>query len=85
MLRGSPQRCAPPCAPDGKLLLFELVLPEGDPAHLGMLVDLEMLVTAGGMERTEAQYADLLSRAGFRRTRVVFTPGPVSIIEAVPA
>lgn len=70
--------------PAGKLLLFELVLPEGAPAHLGMLVDLEMLVSAGGMERTEAQYADLLSRAGFRLTRVVFTPGPVSIIEAVP-
>jgi O-methyltransferase domain/Dimerisation domain len=72
-------------APNGKLLLFELVLPEGAPAHLGMLVDLEMLVTAGGKERTAAEYAALLSRAGFRLTRVVGTPGPVSIVEAVPA
>lgn len=71
-------------APRGKVLLFELVLPEGAPPHLGMLIDLEMLVTAGGMERTEAQYSKLLSQAGFRLTRVVFTPGPVSIVEAVP-
>ncbi|MGB2922300.1 MAG: methyltransferase [Mycobacterium sp.] len=71
-------------APGGKVLLFELVLPEGAPAHLGVLIDLEMLVTAGGMERTEAQYSKLLSQAGFRLTRVVFTPGPVSIVEAVP-
>lgn len=72
-------------APNGKLLLFELVLPEGAPAHLGMLIDLEMLVTAGGKERTQAEYAALLSQAGFRLTRVIGTPGPVSIVEAVPA
>jgi O-methyltransferase domain len=72
-------------APNGKLLLFELVLPEGAPAHLGMLVDLEMLVTAGGKERTKAEYAALLSQAGFRLTRVIATPGPVSIVEADPA
>jgi hypothetical protein len=71
-------------APGGKVLLFELVLPEGAPAHLGMLVDLEMLVTAGGRERTEAEYAKLMSAAGFRLTRVVPTAGPVSIVEAVP-
>lgn len=71
-------------APGGKLLLFELVLPEGAPAHLGLLIDLEMLVSAGGMERTEAQYAALLASAGFALNRVVTTPGPVSIVEAVP-
>lgn len=72
-------------APDGKLLLFEMVLPEGAPPHLGMLLDLEMLVQAGGRERTATEYADLLSRAGFRQTRVVPVPGPMSIVEAVPS
>lgn len=71
-------------ADDGKLLLFEMVLPGGAPAHLGFLVDLEMLVSAGGRERTTAEYGQLLSRAGFRLSRVVQTASPVSIIEAVP-
>lgn len=71
-------------APDGRVLLFELVLPEGAPAHLGMLLDLEMLVSAGGRERTAAEYSALLRDAGFRLTRVVPTAGPMSIVEAVP-
>jgi hypothetical protein len=70
---------------EGTLLLMELVLPEGAPPHPGMLLDLEMLVHAGGRERTAAEYADLLSRAGFRLTRVIPTAGPMSIVEAVPA
>lgn len=72
-------------APGATLGLIEQVLPEGTPCHPGMLVDLEMLVTAGGRERTAPEYADLLSRAGFRMTRVVPTAGPMSLVEAVPA
>lgn len=72
-------------APNGKLLLFELVLPEGAPSHPGMLLDLEMLVHPGGCERTPSEYRDLLARAGFRMTRVIGTAGPMSIVEAVPA
>jgi len=71
-------------APDGTLALIEMVLPEGTPNHPGMLLDLEMLVAAGGQERTGSQYADLLARAGFRQTRVVSTAGPMSLVEAVP-
>ncbi len=72
-------------APNGKLLLLELVLPEGAPSHPGMFLDLEMLVSVGGRERTAVEYAELLSRAGFRQTRVIPTAGPISIVEAVPA
>lgn len=71
-------------APHGTVVLIEMVLPEGMPYHPGMLLDLEMLVAAGGQERTGAQYADLLARAGFRQTRVVSTAGPMSLVEAVP-
>jgi len=72
-------------APTGKLLLLELVLPEGTPPHPGMLLDLEMLVQTGGRERTASEYEKLLARAGFRQTRVVPTAGPMSVVEAVPA
>jgi hypothetical protein len=43
-----------------------------------------MLVWSSGMERTEAEYRELLHRGGFRLTRVVPTQSAVSIIEAVP-
>jgi hypothetical protein len=46
-------------------------------------MDLEMHIGAGARERTAAQYSRLLSRAGFRMTRVVETVSPISIVEAV--
>lgn len=68
--------------PKAKLLLLEMVLPEHDSAHFGTMLDLEMLVIAGGKERTRSEYANLLARAGFRLERVVETAGPLSIVEA---
>jgi SAM-dependent methyltransferase len=72
-------------APGGKLLLLEMVLPERASSFLGFQLDLEMLVTVGGKERTRAEYANLLARAGFRLTDVVGTVTPISIVEAIPA
>ena len=69
--------------PDSKLLIVEFVLPDGDEPHLGKLADMVMLVVPGGQERTAAEYDVLLSKAGFRMTRVVPTESPVSIVEAV--
>ena len=68
-----------------KLLLVEHVLPDGDGASFGKLVDVHMMVAAGGMERTEAEYRQLFAAHGFRLTRVVPTAGDVSVIEGVPA
>jgi hypothetical protein len=48
-----------------------------------MLLLVEMVVPPAGRERTEAEYADLLSRAGFRYSRTVPTVGPASVIESV--
>jgi hypothetical protein len=75
----------PAITPNGKLVILELVLPEGAPANPGMLLDLEMMVQTGGRERTASEYANLLSQGGFRQTRVVPTAGPMSMVEAVPA
>jgi hypothetical protein len=71
---------------DGRLLVVEMVIPPGDDPHPGKMLDMVMLVVNGdGMERTEAQYAELLGRAGFRIDRVVPTASAVSIVEARPA
>jgi len=60
------------------------VLPPGDAPHPGKLLDMMMLVGPGGQERTEPEYAELLAKAKFRLQRVVPTPSPVSVVEAVP-
>ncbi|MGW2126911.1 methyltransferase [Streptomyces sp. NPDC001758] len=71
--------------PDGRLLLMEMVVPDKpNSAHSSKLVDLWLMLLVGGMERTAAQYGELLTEAGFRLERVVQTPGAVSIVEASP-
>ncbi|MDQ5831919.1 MAG: acetylserotonin O-methyltransferase [Actinomycetota bacterium] len=70
---------------NGRLLIIEMVLPAGDTPHPGKILDMTMLVIPGGQERTEAEYAALLGKAGFRLAGVVPTESAVSVVEAVPA
>lgn len=77
--------CREAITADGRLLLFEAILPEGDGPHFAKSLDWVMLSCISGNERTEAEYRDLLARAGFRLQRVVPSPSPMSVIEAVPA
>jgi hypothetical protein len=72
-----------------KLLVIERLLPERiDPydalARDILLMDINMMVTGGGRERTEAEYRTLLVKAGLGPTRVIRTPGTWAIIEADP-
>ena len=75
--------CRKAMKPDGRLLIVEMVLPPGDTPHPGKILDIVMLVMPGGQERTEAEYALLLGKAGFRVTRVVPTESAASVVEAV--
>lgn len=68
---------------NGKLLLAEMVIPGGNEPHPGKMLDLEMLTSPGGVERTESEYARLFELSGFRLNRVVPTKSPFSIVEAV--
>jgi hypothetical protein len=63
-------QCRRVIPPHGKLLVVELVLPEGGEPFFGKWLDLHMLVMAGGRERTAAEYATLFRGAGFELTRV---------------
>jgi hypothetical protein len=73
-------------APGGKVLIVEQVIPPGNDPFPGKLLDLNMLVmTEGGRERSPSEYALLLSRAGLALQRIVPTPSPVSVVEAVAA
>lgn len=68
--------------PDGKVLIVEMVVPEGNEPHPAKLLDIQMLLIEGGKERTAEEYRRLLDAAGFRLTRIVPTPSPYSIVEA---
>lgn len=68
---------------DGRLLIVETVVPETNEPHYSKLLDLEMLVSPGGKERTPSEYRELLAQAGFQLTGIIPTRSPFSIIEAV--
>ena len=72
--------------PGGRVLIVEAVIPPGNRAHFGKLLDLEMLVlTPRGRERTQAEFRGLLKRSGFKLRRVVSTETHLSIVEGVRA
>ncbi len=68
---------------NARLLLVEMVLPEGDAPHPGKMLDMVMLTAPGGEERTADEYRRLLQQAGFRIERIVPTASAASIVEAV--
>lgn len=69
---------------DGVFLLVECELTEPNLPSAGKLIDLVMMVLAGGKERTFGEYERLLGRAGFRLNKVIPTASEVTIIEAFP-
>ena len=78
-------RCRAAMREGGVVLLVERLL-SGSPHDGGAaLLDLTMLVLTGGRERSEAQYAELLSRAGLRLSRVISTAAGMRILEATAA
>jgi hypothetical protein len=79
------KNCHQAMAADGKLLLIESVISSGNEPSFAKFMDLNMLVMTGGRERTESQYRELLAAAGFELTRILQTPSPFCVIEAVRA
>jgi hypothetical protein len=79
------RNCRRAMNPGCRLLIIEMVLPTGNTPHPGKMPDIVMLAVAGGQERTEPEYRDLLEKTGFQLTRVVPTDSAVSIVEALPA
>ncbi len=70
--------------PGGRVLIIETVIPDFGDASPLMHFDLNMMVMSGGVQRTVAEYRDLLSSVGYRLERVIETGAPQSIVEAVP-
>lgn len=80
------KNCRQAIAEHGKVLLIEMVIPPGNEPSLGKILDVEaLLMSAGAVERTEAQYQEILAASGFKLTHVISSKSPMSIIESVPA
>jgi hypothetical protein len=78
------RNCRGSIAEDGRLLVVEQVLPEGDEPSYAKLLDLIMLVLLGGKERTESEWRALLEQGGFELLGTATGPA-TSLIEAAPA
>jgi hypothetical protein len=79
------ENCREAMKPSSKVLLIEDVIPPGDQISFGKLMDLNMLVSPGGQERTEDEYRALCEAAGLTLTRVIPTSASRSIVECAPA
>ena len=53
-----------------RLLVLDFVVPSGDTPHLAKISDLNMLAMVGGKERTESEWRELLTAAGFASIEV---------------
>jgi len=79
------RNCREAMLPGAKLLIIEQVIPPRNEPSLGKWLDLHMLVLLGGRERTEAEYASLLSAADLKLDRLIPTAAGASILEATAA
>jgi cyclopropane fatty-acyl-phospholipid synthase-like methyltransferase len=78
------QNCRQAIADNGKLLVVESVIPEGNKFSPAKFLDLQMLALTGGMERTASEYSQLFAGAGFELTRIISTTTDLQVIEAIP-
>ena len=74
--------CQEALKPDGRILVVETVLPDGDEPQPVKVQDLGMAIGLGGSERTEAEYAALFTEAGLRLACITPTSSIASVLEA---
>lgn len=78
------RNCRKAIEPDGRLLLIEQVVAEGNTPCAGKMMDIVMLLMEQGRERRKDEFAALFAAAGFRLNRCLPLLGPWSAIEAIP-
>jgi hypothetical protein len=68
---------------DAKILILDHVILPGNEPNFGKILDMEMMVSVSGVERTETEFVELLAAAGLKLNRIIPTRSPLSIVEAV--
>jgi hypothetical protein len=81
-------QCRAAMKPGARLLIAEGIYPPRVDRSLesrgAAANDVNMLVVAGGRQRSEAEFRSLYAAAGFELTRIVETPARLSLLEGVP-
>ncbi|MCL1463265.1 acetylserotonin O-methyltransferase [Argonema galeatum] len=68
-----------------RLIIVDFMLPQGKMSPFIGMGSLTLFLLGGNFMRTEDEFYNLLSSAGFKVTNTIETKGPVSAIEAQPA
>ncbi|MFI5530268.1 methyltransferase [Kitasatospora sp. NPDC051853] len=79
------EHCRRALHPGGRVLVLDAVVPEGNAPHQSKTLDLMMMASLVGRERTAADFATLLTGAGLRLSRIIPTSTVLSVVEAVAA
>ena len=69
---------------NGKLIILDALISEGNELHPSKWLDLHMMASLDGKERSEADFNNLLSKTGFQLEMATPLIGIVGIIEAIP-
>jgi len=68
-----------------RLVVVDSMLPKGKTSPFIGLGSLNLFLMCGNFMRTEDEFYNLLSSAGFKVTNTIKTTGPLTVIEAKPA
>jgi hypothetical protein len=68
--------------PGARLVVIDLVVPDGPEPHMAKMIDLTMLAMTTGRERGVAEFRTLLGKGGFTLDRVVASHTPYSFLES---
>lgn len=69
---------------NGKLLIMDILIKEQEKQTFEKSLDIIMLLLLGAKERTEEEFADVLSKSRLAINRIIPTSCPLSIIEVIP-
>ena len=68
---------------ESKPLVVEMVVPPGNDPSVAKLLDLEMLATTGGRERSKEAFKTLLESSGFTFSRIRPANESICIIDGL--
>ena len=77
--------CRDAMASNGTIIVFDMIVPEGPDYGLTLWADMNMMLIAEGMERTESEWKELGGQAGLEIKSITLTPTSLSAIEFVRA
>lgn len=66
--------------PGGKLVLFEMIIPDLPETDFGVTLNFNLLVMVGGKERTAKEFESLLNKADFSIDKTITKEGIISMI-----